>query len=56
MGNQPDRRLNGDRTDPLKIERSRGRFVAETGEERQEYLMVCGLLTLRDKLSCAGTG
>jgi hypothetical protein len=55
MGNQPDRRLNGDRTDPLKIERSRGRVVAETGEEREEYVIVCGLLTLRDKLSHLGT-
>jgi hypothetical protein len=56
MANQLDRRVEGDHLEPLTIERSREQVAAEIGEGQQECLMVCGLLTLGDKLSDAGTG
>ena len=54
--NQIDRRWDGDRIGPRMNERSQEQVVSGTGRDQREYVVVCGLPTLRDKLSRAGTG
>jgi hypothetical protein len=39
-----------------RIERSQEQVVAETGGDQQECMVICGLPTVGDKLSRAGTG